>query len=142
MAKEFKEWDKVFSKAEITAWRQEHLYDRLKEQNYDTMSESEFKDLFGEWEYGYNQPSHSDVRFAVYKADDVRDWQLMRVALKGLTTIEKLYLLGHYYNDRVMNSADQLFNFTQAHLAYIRVHNYLGALKRGGQLNSKLEAVK
>lgn len=131
MAKEFKKWDKAFSKDEINACRFEYYY------SVDAITRTNIEE-FNTWNYGYWQPNHGEVRLAVYDADDARDWQLFRVSLKGLTTYEKIAMLTEYYHRHHLN-CDCV---NTRNMSKIRIHNYIGALKRGGQLNDKLEVVK
>lgn len=87
--------------------------------------------------YGpYVTYSQEKVEWAVYHAEGFDDWQKFRVSLKGLSTKEKLYCLATYWTS-FMNGTDR-----QRLLVQIRCNNYLGALIRGGQLNSKLEVVR
>ena len=131
MAKEFKDWNKAFSKEEIAACRNEYYY------SVDTIIREDITE-FNSWDYGYWQPSHEEVRQAVYKADDAHEWQLFRVSLKGLTTYEKIAMLTEYYHRYYLTEQ----SVQARNMAKVRVHNYIGALRRGGQLNTKLQVVK
>ena len=118
MAKEFKKFDNAFSRAEIKACRDKWL----------------FGDVMSRWHFGYDQPSVDDARYAVYEADGFMDWQLFRVALKGLSTVEKISMLTNRWNVCVEDlSIEQ---------ERIRIMNYIGALRRGGQLDADLRIVK
>lgn len=88
--------------------------------------------------FGEVDESHSiaRIRLAVYESKDADEWQKFRVALKGLSTQEKLYCLAWYWYEHVEGSIDRTSE--RFHNARIRVWNYLGALKRGGQLDSQL----
>ncbi len=123
MAKEFKEWDKVFSNEEIEDCRRQYVYP-AKELN---------------WIKKYKQPSAEKVRWAVYEAQGHREWQLFRVSLKGLNTWDKMRALKNYFDKTAYNISSTQ---EQIELACIRVNNYIGALRRGGQLNAALEIVK
>lgn len=120
MAKEFKEWDKAFNKDQIQSMRNLWLYidDPL------TDDRGSIEDFNG-WAY-YEEIEvwgNSEIRHAVYEADDAKEWQCIRVAMKGLSTIEKLTILANLrqvYPQQVWK---------------IRIDNYLGALRRGGQLD-------
>lgn len=74
------------------------------------------------------------IHWAVYNSPDAEEWQRFRVSLKGLSTQEKLYCLA--WRQVEERPHDKLV------LERIRVDNYIGALVRGGQLNSKLEVVR
>jgi len=43
--------------------------------------------------YRYVQPKLADVNFAVYRHRTHLSWQLFRVSLKGLSTVQKLHAL-------------------------------------------------
>lgn len=116
MAQEYKLWDKKFSKKEIQSQRD--LY--IKDIEYDCTY----------WPFDYTQPTHEVVKHAVYEASDAKEWQLFRVSLKGVSTNTKINMLINYWN---MN---------QNELTIIRIWNYIGALRRGGQLNKELEVLK
>jgi hypothetical protein len=122
MAKEFKDYDKMFAQYRGTAL--EHIRSLGG-----SIATNDVRNII-KWPFGYKQFSNEDVRFAVYEADDFLEWQKFRVMLKGVTTREKLYALGWYLS---MNDSD---------VAIIRVNNYIGALKRGGLLNDDLEVVR
>ena len=121
MAKEFKDWDKAFSRAEIDLCRREWLF------GHDEL----------QWNYGYNQPGVEEARHAVYEADGHVDWQKFRVAMKGANTVDKLRMLHNRWLKKVSGRTDE-----QAGLEKTRIWNYIGALRRGGQLDRNLIAVK
>lgn len=124
MAKEFKEWEKRFSTEEIRRERVNWL-SRIPE-----------KLALESWEFGVASWSHEEVRKAVYEARDAESWQKLRIALKGTTTQQKLAILVEYMFD-----ADN-FDREDRWVMLCRVDNYIGALKRGGQLDSQLRIVK
>lgn len=115
MAKEFKQWDKAFSKAEINACRKRYL-----NQHTD----------YTHCPIDYVHIHYSDARYAVYEAEGFRDWQLFRVAMKGISTQGKLSMMWFYWITH------------QDDINKIRIWNYIGALKRGGQLDDNLKVVK
>jgi len=86
--------------------------------------------------------SMSSIRFAVYEAPGADEWQKFRVSLKGLTTREKLYALMWYWEVHIAVGAGSHKSPEDWSREIIRVNNYLGALKRGGQLDSALRVVK
>jgi hypothetical protein len=55
------------------------------------------------------------------------EWQLFRLSLKGLSTIEKLYRLRCYAQEEGLLREEE-------RRREVRVENYLNALKRGGQI--------
>lgn len=78
----------------------------------------------------YETYSREKVEWAVYLSADAVEWQKFRVALKGLSTREKLYCLAYLHKSVIdATPREQL-------LTRIRINNYLGALIRGGQLSS------
>lgn len=125
MAKEFKDWDKAFSKDEIDVCREEWLCDVM--QGKDENDFLEWPDYIG-YDASYTV---GQIRYAVYEADDAAEWQLFRVSMKGLRTVEKLIMLGHRWQEK----CDNVFEMNaKRDLELMRIHNYIGALKRGGQL--------
>lgn len=87
-----------------------------------------YKELFRE---DYSQKT---VHHYVYVADGADVWQKFRVGLKGLKTCEKLYCLMWYWERHSPSHS--------LHEDAVRVNNYLGALKRGGFLDSNLHVIK
>lgn len=87
---------------------------------------------------------------AGYSPHDVRihcvqnsEWQKVRLSMKGVDTVEKLEILEAWY-DKQMREAEQLVRCDQGHrgraLAFatkVQVGNYLGAIRRGGQLDDQ-----
>jgi hypothetical protein len=73
-------------------------------------------------------------------------WQKFRESLKGLPTTEKLDRLAAYrkVHYRVGSNADlDDMDWTPLSRAHqVRIDNYINALRRGGQLNHKLEVVR
>lgn len=121
MAKEFKDWDKRFSQEQIKLCRLRWLSAGFS--HYDDAGFEKALD-----DMGYAQPSVAEARFAVYEADGFEDWQLFRVSMKGLTTRQKIAMCRHRWNSMITcNEGDSVI---ETH----RIWNYLGALKRGGQL--------
>lgn len=60
-------------------------------------------------------------------------WQDFRLTLKGRTTRDKLVQLAHWYDgDRWAPNS----NFFSRYQREVQVGNYLGALRRGGQLDA------
>lgn len=80
------------------------------------------------WRKGISTCSRIEViQFCVN--DD--DWQKFRLSLKGVSTEKKLDMLQDWLND---HNCDRR--------ATVQVNNYLGALKRGGQISEKGEVRK
>lgn len=68
-----------------------------------------------------------------------QEWQQTRLSLKGLPTHEKLARLEKYWDDwHFILSADQHY----ANKIKVQVGNYLGALRRGGQLDANNQIKK
>lgn len=134
MAKEFKDWDQKITAAQIQEQRQLFLNDYRGE-------------IYASWNHGYDQPRTADARKAVYEADDVEGWQAFRVALKGLTTSEKIHMLNARWHTfgcgaLQLNRASTFDWNDSGHIEWIRIMNYIGALRRGGQLDSQLNVIK
>ena len=74
---------------------------------------------------GYNQ--------SLVQVHCVRDasWQKVRLSMKGVTTSEKLAIL-HAYWDKWHG---KMFTSAGTDICEVQVGNYLGALRRGGQLD-------
>lgn len=82
---------------------------------------------------------HNDQVSAGYPPADVKnycvlspEWQKVRVLMKGIPTHEKLQVLKDWW--------DKMRGELGAELDYVievQVGNYLGALRRGGQLNGQ-----
>jgi hypothetical protein len=121
MSGEFKHFDKMFSAKEIA----------------DTRNRWSTLLTLDKWPHEVKHWGMSDIRYAVYMAPDHLDWQLFRVALKGLPTDQKLGMLSYRLTTRVTEPSEP--NWL---LEFIRADNYIGALRRGGQLNEALEVVK
>lgn len=87
---------------------------------------------------------HDTVSYCVYEAPDHDDWQLFRVSLKGLSTAEKLYMLKEYYKWQLARTAPGQMNgeMRQMSVVQCRIDNYLGALRRGGQLDMENRIMK
>lgn len=60
--------------------------------------------------------------------NEVADWQSVRLSMKGRYTYQKLHILRDWYLKR--KSIDERATIVQ-------VYNYLGALRRGGQLDAQ-----
>ena len=131
MAKEFKAYDKEF-RSYIGK-----LFDyELQGTDFDLRLAVAIKEW--KWKEAYQIYGHNEVRHAVYLADDAMEWQKFRVSLKGFNTQEKLYRLRYRWTWKVLHEM-QYGSDNLAHRERVRINNYLGALVRGGQLNSNLE---
>ena len=89
-----------------------------------------------------------------YSPADVRmhcvengEWQKVRLSMKGIDTVDKLDILIAWW-DKQMEEADRLQNHTTdlneikrgkalEWATQVQVGNYLGALRRGGQLDDQ-----
>ncbi len=79
------------------------------------------------WDQKIITPSRLDI--IKYAVNDF-DWQMFRLGLKGISTYDKL---------------DQLQKWLRKHnnhAAVVQVNNYLGALKRGGQISAEGKVLK
>lgn len=136
MAKEFKDFDVKYKRFAGTALLKiESSGGKIANEDIASISQWAYIDQFTE-DY-----SMSSIRFAVYHAPGAEEWQQFRVSLKGLTTREKLYALGWYWDEHIAPGASAHTSHEAWSREIIRVNNYLGALKRGGQLDSNLRVV-
>jgi len=137
MAKEFKDFDKKF--AALKGILMPYETDALMFEEPFRLAEAEKIDR---WTLSVDKYTNAEIRHAVYHAEDAEDWQMFRVSLKGFTTKEKLYRLMFRlrYWEEAFQEETLLRN--QLDLEKLRVDNYIGALVRGGQLNTKLEVVR
>lgn len=134
MAKEFKDYDKIYASFKGTALESiERVNGKVAREDIDGIDR---------WPYiaRFKDYSADVVRNAVYEDTGVQYWQKFRVSLKGLTTKEKLYCLGWYWDVHI--SPWLMPNPDTATLDLIRVNNYISALKRGGLLDSGLRIIK
>ena len=92
------------------------------------------------WTYGLLSAPRDAIKTAV----DDPDWQRFRESLRGTSTEFKLLRLESYAFGQLGGGAPELGLYSSRVDIYraIRVSNYLNALKRGGQLNIKLEVVR
>ena len=133
MAKEFKQWDKAFSKDQIDSARV--IWLRSTELGYRAAINEDgwFEEALEHM--GYTAVGIQEARYAVYEADGFKEWQLFRVAMKGLTTEEKVFMCRMRWEHMVDNAAeDEDISESEIVTEKHRIWNYLGALKRGGQL--------
>lgn len=82
---------------------------------------------------------HNDHVSLGYPPPDVKtfcvedaDWQKIRLSMKGLPTHEKLQILKDWWDRDITGKRVQ-----PSYAVQVQVGNYLGALRRGGQLNSQ-----
>ena len=96
------------------------------------------------WEQEVTPWDRDTVEYCVYEAPDHTDWQLFRVSIKGLSTAEKLYMLSLYRIWQLNETAPGTMNgeMRQISVVQCRVDNYIGALRRGGQLDENYRIVK
>lgn len=132
MGKLFKDYDKKYSKFAGTALKTiASLGGHIASEDITSIDR---------WHYIYRFSeayTREQIHEAVYSSEV---WQMFRVSLKGLTTREKLYALGWYWD--VYISPGMLVIGADTKLQIVRVNNYLGALKRGGFLDSQLHVIK
>lgn len=90
------------------------------------------------WEHEYFQPSPGRVQEAVYTSPTAIEWQRFRVSLKQQSTSVKLARLDARWTHNIETRHHDDPEFK---LEAVRIHNYIGALKRGGYLNANLEII-
>lgn len=135
MAKEFQDWDRHFAQAQIESCRAQWR------SNIQRLSQRELGICqgIGFWIYhnNYRVYDRAVVADAVYTSADPAEWQKFRVSMKGLSTHEKLAWLEArwdiYVKDDAMGTRD---------VEKVRINNYIGALRRGGQLDSDFNVRK
>lgn len=136
MTKKFKQFDTGFTFAQQRECREKWLY---------SGSSGIDRDSYDRWPEKQSAWPQDFVQFCVYQASDHEEWQLFRVSMKGLPTKSKLYMLHNRYVTLVSSVASDNPSgpeWTQYKIQKCRIDNYLGALVRGGQLNSNLEVVR
>lgn len=79
------------------------------------------------------KPGYSPTEVKTHCVDDPA-WQKVRLSMKGVDTCEKLAILEAYW-DRMMELA--MTDEGREHEIEVQIGNYLGALRRGGQLNDE-----
>lgn len=123
MAKEFKEYDRIYREFANT----------ILEKGIHSGDE----EYIFQWRHAVHKHSPEDVELAVYGSATSSDWQKFRVSLKGQSTRMKLYRLNYRLMKMVLLEDTQ-----EQSLERIRIDNYIGALRRGGQLNANMEIVR
>jgi len=76
------------------------------------------------------------------KEPEVRAWQQVRLSMKGKPTHEKLAILKAWWDKHILTSeipagAVPMKRTAWGYAVFVQVYNYLGALRRGGQLDSQ-----
>lgn len=97
-----------------------------------------------EWVREVDSWSQVNVQQAVYNREGYVEWQIFRASLKDLSTREKLYFLDDYLQC-MYDQYDESDGGDREHDVWYekcRVDNYIGALVRGGQLNSQYLIIK
>lgn len=128
--KAFKNWDKQFSRQELIVVRQYYL------KSYTVLDR---------WVHKVSQWPQEFVQACVYQVSTTEEWQRFRVAMKSLSTQEKLGMLHNRYREKVTPLASDDPDgptWVEYKIEKCRIDNYIGALVRGGQLNSNLEIVR
>ena len=128
MAKEFKEYDKKYR----------HLLGRLMP--YESVLHDALCGDIMRWKYQDRKKiwSVENIAYAVYTSTTAEAWQQFRVSLKNCSTQWKLKRLELRYERMLTMEAGS----EERMLEECRIDNYIGALRRGGQLNTKLEVVR
>lgn len=120
MNRSFEDFNKAFSKNVIMFERDRWLY---------TGSTPEERDGYKRWPHHVQSWKRKQVIYAVSEHPTHRDWQKFRVAMKGTTTSQKLYMLDNWLASRAQEGDPDW------ETEIIRVDNYIGALVRGGLLS-------
>ncbi len=129
MAKEFKNFDTMFSKEELAATRKRYgINSDIVYADGEPGSPKSIK----KWENSVLSWTNQQIREAVYLVPSSLDWQRFRVSLKGLSTQEKLYMLDKRLGEALMHVKDEQESIYEC----CRIDNYIGALVRGGQLDT------
>lgn len=97
------------------------------------------EDIMLKWPYdGPAGFDHATVRrYCVDTShDEVAEWQRVRLSMKGKYTHEKLAILHNWWLKHTIEYENMGKNvFETETFAHVQVYNYLGALRRGGQLD-------
>ena len=139
MAKEFKEFDKKYSKHKGKFLEYESsVEDLIKESAIDIAEVGECWRKESDTYLGNKEK----IRDAVYESESAEEWQKFRVSLKGFDTAHKLARL--QYREHVMANyyTDGFIDKEEYEREEVRMDNYIGALRRGGQLDSEYRIVK
>ena len=106
------------------------------------MSDSS-SDKLTEWPYigpaGFDIPTVR--RYCVDTSHpEVAEWQQVRLSMKGKSTHEKLAILKAWWDKHIITSeipagVVPIKRTPWGYAVYVQVYNYLGALRRGGQLD-------
>lgn len=126
--KKFKEYDKIFTVRELDRTRA--IY--MDEKYWPNGCETDY------WSHRTSSWVQDFVQYCTYRASDHLDWQRFRVSMKGMTTPEKIQMLQTYLLLHVKDNPNETLQAIQQ----CRIDNYIGALRRGGQLNDRYEVVK
>lgn len=116
MAKEFKEYDKLYKELRGILLKGESTPDALTHWPYI----SELK-----------KSSHQTTREAVYLTNGAEQWQQFRVSLKGFSTEIKLGRLKNRWDQNIYNPIE-----------IIRINNYIDSMKRSGLINLHGQVIK
>jgi len=129
MAKEFKEFENQFTASQLNSMRVLYLNDVITRGV-----------IIDRWEHvaDYCVEDQTRVCNAVYRNKGFEQWQCFRVAMKGLSTYDKLKMLHEYWYIHVTAESHGLSKQT----SIVRINNYIGALRRGGQLDKDFVVAK
>jgi len=125
MSKEFMNYNKEFKHLERT-------------DSMESLQMQEASKKCNIWPWKVDQWPQDAVQYAVYEAENFIEWQKFRVSLKGQSTRMKILRLALYKAQALVIYHRQEY----LDVELCRVDNYLGALVRGGQLNSDYEVVR
>lgn len=128
MAKEFKDYDKKYSK-----WKGQLLEYELDHPMFKLADAIIYQRSIFWTKQSYTTDT---IRKAVYETLGAEEWQRFRVSLKGFSTPEKLYRLVFRLGYYTTLHTSELILRDEFNYETIRFNNYLGALVRGGQLQT------
>lgn len=136
MAREFKEYDKIYAE-----FRNKILEDDVDYNEASKVTKWRREDIVL-W-------TRVQIRHAVYLSDTADQWQKFRVSLKGNTVKMKLYRLERRYAENIKQTFYNINygwqfteELTEEILEKIRIDNYIGALRRQNALDINYNIIK
>lgn len=129
-SKKFKEYDKKYR----------HLVNSFTLEELSKISEEHIEEHAAglrKWGFTPEPWTKKFIRYSVYEAADHEEWQQFRVSMKGQSTQVKIYRLISRRTKAIIQG-----DSNRRDRELCRIDNYIGALVRGGFLNSKLEIVR
>lgn len=129
MVQEFKEFDKIYSSAKGTFL----AYEDAAQIHVKAQEVRESRKCF-RGASDVKIYTNDVIRQCVYFAEGAGEWQRFRVSLKGFDTAMKLARLEFRWYYFASTEYEEI--------EHVRIDNYLGALRRGGQLDQNYRIVK